>query len=247
MNRIRSSFRNALRHFVVLAAGLMLVGVPSMAFADDDPFDRSGPYVGLSGVYQTNVFEDRVDDLVSDVLENELGAGVNVKVSIEDSGGLNALVGYRLLSFLAAELQYEWIGRYDVGANIDGLPGVSGNFYSISGHTLTANGKMIVPFWRVQPYLVIGVGFSTFDVDRGALFNDPTVGPALAAAGIRVKQGKHTDLAGRAGLGLDVYLTENIVLNGQGQVVLTTLKKPSLDDIDSLNYVGFSAGLQYRF
>ena len=64
---------------------------------------------------------------------------------------------------------------------------------------------------------------------------------------IDIENGRQTDFAGRAGLGLDVYITPNIVLNAQGQIVLTTVKKPDLGDIDDLNYVGFAAGLQYRF
>ena len=111
-------------------------------------------------------------------------------------------------------------------------------------HTLTANTKWIVPVWRVQPYLLIGVGFSSWDVDRGAV---GTLLNSIPSTDIDIKNGNQTNLAGRAGLGLDLYVTENIVINAQGQAVLTTIKKPDLGDIDDLNYVGFSAGLQYRF
>jgi opacity protein-like surface antigen len=251
--RIRRSFRNRLRHFVVLAAGLMIVTLPSLAFAgdDDDPFDRSGPYIGVSGVYQHNVFEDRIGDLLQDAVQGDSPVPVSVGVSIEDSGGVNALVGYRLLSFFAAELQYEWVAQYSIEGSVKGalLPfgtdqtQVSGKLYSISGNTLTANGKFILPFWRIQPYLMVGVGVSIWNVDRGALAD----ALELLNPPIDIENGRQTSFAGRAGLGLDLYLTPNIVLNAQGQVVLTTLEKPDLGDIDDLNYVGFSAGLQYRF
>jgi hypothetical protein len=204
--------------------------VPSFASADD--FNRPGPYIGLAGVYQTNLFEDRIEDL----LEDEVPGAT---VSIDDSGGLSALVGYRMASWFAAELQYEWVDEYDVKGSAFGQ---SGTIYSITGHTLTANTKWIVPVWRVQPYLVIGVGFSSWDVDRD------TVGTALNQfTDTTIGNGNQTDFAGRGGVGVDVYITEHIVLNAQGQVVVSTLKKPDLDDIDDLNYVGFSAGLQYRF
>lgn len=237
--RIRRSCRDVLRHFVVLAAGLMILSASSLAFAGDDPFDSSGPYIGVSGVYQHNVFENRIEDLLDDAV---LGS---VSLSMEDSGGLGALVGYRLGSLFAAELQYEWVDEYDIEASVDASPTLS--LYSITGHTLTGNAKFILPFWRIQPYFMIGAGVSVFDVDRGELFDDPVAGSALDDAGITVKDGKQTNFAGRAGLGLDLHLTESIVLNAQGQVVLTTLEKPDLGDITDLNYVGFSAGLRWRF
>lgn len=236
--RIRRSFRNRLRHFV-LTAGLMILAAPTLGFAADDLFDYSGPYLGVSGVYQKNVFESRIEDLLDDAVPG------SVSLSMGDSGGLGALVGYRLNSVLAAELQYEWVDSYDIEGSVDDSPTLS--LYSMTGHTLTGNAKLIVPFWRVQPYLVVGVGVSIFDVDMGELFNDPIAGPALASAGIEVENGTRTSFAGRAGLGLDIHLTDHITINAQGQVVLTTLKKPGLGDITDLNYLGFSAGLRYRF
>ena len=238
-DRIHGSFRNVLRHFVVLAAGLMILSVPSLGFADNDPFDYPGPYVGVSGVYQHNVFENRIEDLLDDAVVG------SVSLSMEDSGGLSALVGYRLAAIFAAELQYEWVDEYDIEGSVDASPTLS--IYSITGHTLTGNAKFIVPFWRIQPYFMVGAGVSVYEIDRGGLFDDPIAGPALDSAGIDVKDGKQTRFAGRAGLGLDLYVTENIVINAQGQVVLTTLAKPDLGDIADLNYVGFSAGLRWRF
>ena len=70
------SFRNVLRRFIVLAGGLLMLLLPGLALADeymsegdDDPFDRPGFYVGLGGSYQYNVFQDRIEDVISDALE----------------------------------------------------------------------------------------------------------------------------------------------------------------------------------
>ena len=237
--RIRRSFRNRLRRFVVLAAGLVILSVPVLGFAADDPFDYSGPYIGVSGVYQRNFFESRIEDLLDDAVTG------SVSLSMGDSGGLGTLVGYRLNSVFAAEMQYEWVDSYDIEGSVDASPTLS--LYSMTGHTLTGNAKLIVPFWRVQPYLVVGVGVSIFDVDMGELFDDPIAGPALASAGIEIENGTRTSFAGRAGLGLDIHLTDHITITAQGQVVLTTLKEPDLGDITDLNYLGISAGLRYRF
>jgi opacity protein-like surface antigen len=176
----------------------------------------------------------------------------NANVDIDDSGGVNALVGYRVWSWFALELEYEWVDEYDVKSSADGfVAGVpasaSGTLYSIEGHTLTANTKWIVPFWRIQPYFLLGGGVAISDVDRGDAFDDPLLGPLLNQAGVDVKDGKKTNAAGRAGLGLDLYITKNILVNTEASVVLTTLKKPDVGDVDDLNYMSFAAGLQYRF
>jgi len=251
----RNTFRNVFRRFVVLGAGLLIFTLPSAALAeelepaDDDPFDRPGFYIGVGGSYQLNAFEDTLDDEFADAIEDDLPVGVtNPGLDLEDSGGLNALVGYRLASFFAIELEYEWIDEYDITFEADVLGiGQSVKGYSIEGHTLTANTKWIVPFWRIQPYFLLGGGLSVSDVTRGAAFDDPTLGPILASAGIDVDDGTHTAAAGRAGLGIDLYLTQSILVNAEAGLVVTTLKEPDINDIDDLNYMTFSAGLQYRF
>ena len=249
---VERSFRNALRRFVVLAAGLMLV-LPALALADqpatpmqdDDPFDRPGFYVGLGGSYQFNPFNNRIENLIENALEDEGATNVNAKLG--DSGGLNATVGYRAASFFAIEIEYEWIDRYKIEGSTNTPVAISGDLYSIEGHTLTANTKWIIPFWRIQPYLLLGGGVSVADVKKGSLYDNPLIAQVLDDAGITVQGGTHTNAAARAGLGLDLYITEHLVVNGQASTVLTTLKKPDLGDIEDLNYISFSAGMQYRF
>jgi opacity protein-like surface antigen len=186
-------------------------------------------------VYQHNIFADRLEDLLEDALSS---------LSIEDSAGFAAVIGYRLVPFFAPELQYEWVGEYSVSGVSAGMTGVgSGKIFSLSGHTLTANGKFILPIWRIQPYALVGVGFSSWKADRGPL------APVLEGLDpdIDIQSSKQFGLAVRGGLGVDLYITRNFLLNAQGQVVLTTLKKPGLAEIDDYNYLGFTAGLQYRF
>ena len=59
--------------------------------------------------------------------------------------------------------------------------------------------------------------------------------------------GTHVKPAARAGLGLDLYITEHIVVNAQASVLVTTLKEPDIGDVDDLNYMSIAGGLQYRF
>ena len=252
------SFRIVVRHIFVLAAGLLVLSLPGLALADengteadDDSFVRPGFYIGIGGSYQYNVFQNRIEDVISDALvdNGNLDPGTNVGFDIDDSAGINALVGYRLNSWFALELEYEWVDQYDVdgSADIPAVGNISGRFYSIEGHTLTANTKWIIPSGRFQPYFLLGGGVAISDVDRGDIFDIQILEDALDSAGIDIKQGKQTNAAGRAGLGLDIYLTKNILLNTEASVVLTTLKQPDVGDIEDLNYMSFTAGLQYRF
>ena len=89
--------------------------------------------------------------------------------------------------------------------------------------------------------LLLGGGFALSDVSNGDLAD------ALNALGGDIDDGKHLKPAARAGLGLDFYISQNIVLNAQASIVATTLKSPDIGDVDDLNYMSFAAGLQYRF
>jgi hypothetical protein len=130
----RSSAKTCERTALVL----ILLGVslmPRVAVADDDdPYDRPGLYVGISGVYQRNVLEGELEDLLEDAADP-----FDAELSIEETGGLNALIGYRVASWWAAELQWEWMDEYDVEGTVDPLP--QDNVYSISGHSLMLNTK----------------------------------------------------------------------------------------------------------
>ena len=231
-------------HVPGLLALLALALLPGSARAGDDvdPFDRPGPYVTIGGSYAYNFFDQQIEDF----LEDELGE--QGSVDIDDSGGLNARLGYRMASWFAAELAYEWIDRYDVEVGGDLGPGggaLSGRLYDIEGHTLTANARLIAPIWRIQPYLLLGVGVSAYDVDRGPIAN------ALEAQDddIEIESGRSAAFAGRAGLGLDLHLTQNIVLQAEGTALFTTqdFETPDEGAIDDLYYLSLSAGLQYRF
>jgi opacity protein-like surface antigen len=217
---------------------------PSLAVAkeaqDPDPFDRPGFYLGVGATYQYNVFKSRVEDVIEDEVDDAL-AGANANFNLDGSLGVNALLGYRVASWFAIEIQYEWVDEYDIKGSTDVPTPASGKLYSIEGHALTANTKWIVPFWRVQPYLLLGGGMALSDVSKGDLAD------ALNALGADIDDGKHAKPAARAGLGLDLYITQHIVVNAQASVLVTTLKKPDVGDVDDLNYMSFAAGLQYRF
>lgn len=231
-------------------AGLLLAGAGLIStvqvHAEEadrrDPFDRPGPYLSLGGSFAYNFFDAQIEDF----LEDELGEQGNV--DIDEAGGINARVGYRAASWFAAEVAYEWIDRYDVEVGGELGPGgsaLSGKLYDIEGHTLTLNTRWIVPIWRIQPYLLIGAGYSFYDVNRGP------IAPALEAQDedIEIEGGSRGAFASRAGLGIDWHLTEHLVLQTEATAMITTedFDTPDEGAIDDLYYLSLAAGLQYRF
>jgi opacity protein-like surface antigen len=134
---------------------------------------------------------------------------------------------HRLLSWLAFEALYEGAYSYDIvvaGATVS----------SLSTHGLVANTKLIVPTWRLQPYLGLGVGaqYGNFDGD-GSLDQLDT---------------SRWDLVLRIGLGLDSYLSEHWIVNLE---LAPSVRFADYGNIPSESTDNFSltlsAGIQYRF
>jgi opacity protein-like surface antigen len=157
-----------------------------------------------------------------------------VNVDVDDSWGAGGRLGYRLGSWFAAEIQYEWIDPFDVDLSAVGLPVGAA---SLEAQTVTLNGRLIAPSWRTQPYLLIGVGGAFYD------FTDHTVGNILGGSDSK------TGFAGRTGGGLDVYLTNNLLLNAEAIVLLTTedFNTPTGGDLDDLYYLSVGVGFRYQF
>jgi opacity protein-like surface antigen len=234
--RRRFGGHESISHALFVALTLLLVAAPAQTRASDDDTSFSDPgfYVGVSGVYTHNFFDAQVDDAISDLF-----APAKVDASIDDSWGINARVGYRAASWFAVEAQYEYIDAFDVKAKVGApvsLPNTT--FFSIEGHAFTGNARLILPIWRVQPYLLFGAGYALYESDVKS-FAKPLLGNG----------GKESGFAGRAGGGIDFYLTEHIVANAEVTALVTTqdFGSPDTGDIDDLYYVSIGGGLRYQF
>ncbi len=210
------------RHGFIAGHRLLLAAcVTSMCMfastAQSGDFNRAGVYVGVNGVYAHPLFEDSVQD-------------INPTLGLDDTGGLNARLGLRLLSFIAIEAQYEWIDGFLVSSS------TVGDVVTLGAHNLTGNLRLHIPVWRVDPYILGGIGATFWKADFASSF------PASDENG--------TGFAGRVGGGIDFYLTKHIVLNAEVTAALTTrtFDVPSTSqDLDNLYYLSVSAGLVYRF
>lgn len=205
----------------LLAAVSLTVGAAARA-ADD--FDRRGGYLGLNAAYGIDLFSDDVVALA--------GFGA-VPLDYANSWGLNARLGYRAFSWLAIEAQYEWMKGID--ASVSGLP--IGPIATYKPNTITGNLKLFLPVWRVQPYILAGIGVAIYDID----FITP----------LDILDTSSTGFAFRGGAGADIYLSKNWAINAEGTAVLNTssfeINQAAVSAPTNLYYFSVSAGLTYRF
>ncbi len=189
--------------------------------SDEPDYGRFGFYMGGGVTYATDLYEDEIEDAFNTGFE----------VDVDDTWGANARIGVRLLSFFALELQYEWLDSYDIEVQN------AGGGSEVDTQTLTANLKFYLPIQRFQPYLLAGVGYQRYELDS-SFFNGT----------IRAKQDDY-ELAGRGGVGFDLYFTEHVVFYAEGFAVLSEaeIDIPLVADVDNLFYAGGQAGLLYRF
>ncbi len=210
-----------MRKSLLLTSIALLGALAAPSARADSDFARSGPYIGVGATYGFNLIESSFDDVLDDVLSED--------VEVDNTWGANARLGYRVLSWLAVEAQYEYLDNFEVSVNDFRLA-------DLQAQTLSANLRFIVPIQRFQPYLVLGAGATLFDLDDNQV-------PGLEV--------DHSSFSGRIGLGFDVYLTRHIVLGIGADAVLSTAEVEdefiSGDSSGSLSYIALNAGLAYRF
>jgi len=216
-------------HRFLLILASTLTGLLATSAATAEGFDERGFYVGVSGVYSATLFQEEV--LSYGGLPSELA-------QVSDSKGASARLGYRLMSWIALEVQYEWLDTIEFSNE------TLGQFAEYDPQTVTANVKLFLPTGSLQPYLLVGAGVGFWKLDT--LDFSGTVPPVTGG------QSSGEGFTGRAGLGLNLHLTEHVALNLEGVGVLnTTTLDPNDTDFDktlgNLYYFAFSAGVTYRF
>ena len=204
----------------LLACLLLLSPLSALADQHKGPnYSRTGFYVGGGVTYATDLYEDEVKDQVG------------FRVDIDDTWGANARVGARFSRIVGLELQYEWLDSYDIK-----IPNAGGKAKADT-QTVTLNLKLYLPIKRFQPYVLGGLGFQRYELD-GNFFNGT----------VQFKQDEY-EVAGRLGVGFDLYITENVVFFAEGSAVLSDaeIKIPTLSNVDKLFYAGVETGLIWRF
>ena len=221
----------------LLMGAILLVGTlafaPALCQADDDPttednpYARSGFYIGLAGSLGVDAaLEDKLEKAVTNTLMTSVGTNVDEKI------GLNARIGYRFHPRIAGEAQFEWIT--EAGISFKGVP-FGKDAIKLERWTYTANAKAYLGTGIVQPFLLVGLGLMSAQL-KGDVIADLEDDPLVFS----VSETKEA-FAARFGGGIEIYATDYVVINLDASYVLPT---GALDDFD---YISIGWGVMVRF
>jgi hypothetical protein len=190
-----------------LAAGA--VAMPPTAVAmqhmehddDDEDYDRNRVYFGVGPLYGIENFK------LHHLSMSEPAAISDADPDVDQSYGAEARVGYRFHPHLAAELQGQYDGDFDVYADTRSPIGkpLAGSVRVISS---TANLKVFMLRGPIQPYALGGLGILWADTD------DEAAGADLPTGDV--------EFAGRGGLGVDFYLSPALAITAEGTYLAPT-------------------------
>jgi hypothetical protein len=167
---------------------------------DEVDYHRRGLYAGLAGTWAVEKFQDSDD------------------IDTEDSGGVNARVGYHALSWLSVEAQAEYLPKFDIdfGANSGDLA------IWLAG----ANLRLSLPTDLIQPYALLGGGY---------------IGAHLSGAGTGGRDYDGHSGFGRAGGGVEFYFWPFLALDLGLTYVIPA------GDVQDLDFLSIHWGALYRF
>ena len=152
-----------------------------------------------------------------------------LSAQVSNSWGAHATAGYRFNKYLAAETEYEWIKGFHTRT-----AGIA--LAEIQTQTATANLKVIAPYRQFEPYFLVGAGATFASVDK-AFFNTMDV--------------TNASFSMRFGTGVDIYLSQNFLLNVGTDVVVNSAKVssgiPGNHGGHGLDYLAAQIGFGYRF
>jgi opacity protein-like surface antigen len=203
--------------------------------AQEDAYDRTGFYLGLTGTYAVPTALDDVD-----LSFPSARPGLDITVEGADAGaslGYHARGGYRLHPHLAVEVHFEDLAGFDISSE-DGQrpePQSSADIAIVEGWTLTGDLKVFLRRGAIQPYVVAGAGMMHADAEDTSSGKIGTGEPIVAD----VPEGDA--FAVRLGAGLDMYLSPHFAVVLDAAFVLPTAP------INDLRYISFGWGFQYRF
>lgn len=185
-----------------LLAGVLSIPTAARALPlEDESLDRPRFYLGFGPLYGIENFQ------LPHLSANLPPAISDVDPDVDESYGAEARVGYRFHPHLAAELQGQYNGQFDVNGDTRSPIGkpLLGTVRVVTG---TANLKAFILRGPIQPYLLGGVGILWADTE------DKVEGAKLPVGDV--------EFAGRGGLGVDFYVAPMLAITAEGSYVAPT-------------------------
>jgi opacity protein-like surface antigen len=175
----------------------------------------------------------------------------------DDTFGVMGRGGYRCHPHVSAEMQFEWLDDFNgslAESSLDNTNDTLRNFnLSIETLVFTANMKGHLLTGRFQPFVLGGFGFMRMETKSRDITPNATARTDVCPADAGVPPDpnppcwaaqaseRQVNVALRLGGGIDVYLTENIVMSAEASYLMPTGK------LDNMDYYSIGVGLQYRF
>ena len=180
---------------ILVSSAVLAVGLAQASIGQELEATRSGPYLGVGVGGAIPQFDG---ERFFGRLSNE------ASIENENSLAINARIGWRLLPFLAAEVQYEWTDEFRMRT-------FDATCAKARSQIVTGNLKLIAPLETVQPYVLAGVGAGHYDLDiKDIQFsNSESCSPQNGYGSSQTKW----EMTGRFGVGMDFYLTRGILMN----------------------------------
>jgi hypothetical protein len=143
----------------------------------------------------------------------------DTRLSVSDALGASGRIGYRFHRRFGADVRYDWIDEFKLRGQ--------GYEAKLRPWAVTANFKFYILTHRIQPWIGLGVGAFTGTlegIDTGVEFRTKGTGALL-----------------RTSAGVDLYLTPNVVL--QGEAAFNAVG----GGFSRVNYGQLGGGLDFRF
>ncbi len=204
----------------VAALMTAIITLPTPARAvlplEDESLDRPRFYLGFGPLIGIENFG------VGNQAASESGPDINADVD-DVAWGAEMRAGYRFHPHLAAELQGQYNGQFDVKGNTIGRP-LLGSVRTVSS---TANLKVYALRGPVQPYALGGLGILWADTED-------------KLAGVRLPVGD-VEFAGRGGIGVDTYIAPMLAFTVEGTYLAPT------GNLAGYGHAAITAGMQWHF
>jgi opacity protein-like surface antigen len=229
---------------------LTVLFAPEGEESADEDFDRKGFFVGVGGNYAGENFSARPVNDIADIFSNQPGRGIPIipgpesTSSSDDSWSVKGGGGYRCHSRFSAGATIEYFGGFDT--TWSGVLGMGSD--DIDMFVVTTDIKGYLMTGRYQPYLLAGGGTMHIDTEVtnptgiGKTMSNPFPPPDNFPIITPVVQSRdYTDFVFRLGGGIDVYATDNVVVNIGASYLLP------LGEVSGLRLFTVGGGLEYRF